>query len=120
MRQQDKRQYHVPDDDDKLVWPRELLDDSVSLAAAYYRIHQHHFAGRAAASTIEALMLGLRERGTAALKEPPVQRRLDALSEAQLHEVCDRLQKLKPEIARAWTAHELVELVELWAAGHGG
>ena len=115
MRQQDKRQYHVPDDDDKLVWPRELLDDSVSLAAAYYRIQQHHFAGRAAASTIEALMLGLRERGTAALK-----RRLDALSEAQLHEVCDRLQKLKPEIARAWTAHELVELVELWAAGHGG
>jgi len=118
--QQNKVPYHAHGDRDKLVWPRELLDDSVSLAAAYYRIHQHHFAGRAAASTIEALMLGLRERGTAALKEPPVQRRLDALSEAQLHEVCDRLQKLKPEIARAWTAHELVELVELWAAGHGG
>jgi len=113
--QQNKVPYHAHGDRDKLVWPRELLDDSVSLAAAYYRIHQHHFAGRAAASTIEALMLGLRERGTAALK-----RRLDALSEAQLHEVCDRLQKLKPEIARAWTAHELVELVELWAAGHGG
>ena len=117
--QQNKVPYHAHGDRDKLVWPRELLDDSVSLAAAYYRIQQHHFAGRAAASTIEALMLGLRERSVAALKEAPVQQRLAALSEPQLHEVCERLQRLKPEIARAWTAGEVVQLVEAWAAGHG-
>jgi hypothetical protein len=95
--QQNKVPYHAHDDRDKLVWPRELLDDSVSLAAAYYRIHQHHFAGRAAASTIEALMLGLRERGVAALKEAPVQQRLNALSPEQLHDVIARLIRLRPQ-----------------------
>jgi hypothetical protein len=66
--------------------------------------------GRAAASTVEALMLGLRERGTAALSEAKVQRRLFELSDQQVIEVGNRLQKLKPEIARAWTAAEVQAL----------
>jgi hypothetical protein len=104
---------------EKLSWLRSLMDDNVTLEHAYHEIHRRHFEGRAAASTVEALMLGLRERGTAALKETPVQRRLEALSESQLHEVCERLQRLKPEIARAWTADEVVTLVEAWAVCHG-
>jgi len=73
---------------------------------------------RAAASTVEALMLGLRERGTPALKELKVRRRLGELSESQLHEVGARLQALKPEIARAWTAADIERLVETWVAHH--
>jgi hypothetical protein len=62
-------------------------------------------------TTIEALMLGLRERGVAALKEPDTQRRLAELSKGQLVEVATRLQKLKPEIARAWTDNEVKTLI---------
>jgi hypothetical protein len=69
---------------------------------------------RAAASTIEALMLGLREHGIAAVQEPKVRPRLAALSEAQVIEVGDRLQRLKPEIARAWTPDEVGALVNAW------
>ena len=72
----------------------------------------------AAASTIEALMFCLRERGTAALKEPTVLRRISELSEPQMHEVCARLQKLKPEIARAWPVNEVEKLVNTWAVYH--
>ena len=43
--------------------------------------------GRAAAATVEALMFCLRVRGTAALKEPKVSRRVSELSEPQMHEV---------------------------------
>ena len=107
---QRKRSYHSCNDDDNLA---------VSLERAYAEIHRHHFKGRAAASTVEALMLGLRQRGTAALKKGPAQSRLGQLSEPQLHEVCARLQKLNPDIARAWTADEVVVLVERWAACHG-
>jgi hypothetical protein len=117
--QQKRDKYHTFDGRDKLTSLRALMDDDVSLERAYSEIHQHHFEGRAAQSTVEALMLGLRERGVAALKEPPVQQRLDALSEPQLHEVCARLQHLDSKSARPWTADEVVRLVELWAACHG-
>jgi len=94
-----------------------LLDDSVSLDGAYAEINtQRH---RAAVSTIEALMLALRERGTAALTEPDVERRLGALSESQLHEVCARLQKLRPEIARPWPDSDVERLIEAWVTYHG-
>jgi hypothetical protein len=73
-------------------------------------------ANRAAASTIEALMLALRERGIAAMQEPKVCARLAQLSEAQLAEVGDRLQRLKPKIARAWTPDEVGALVSAWEA----
>jgi hypothetical protein len=62
-------------------------------------------------ATIEALMLGLRERGVAALNEPDTQRRLADLSKGQLVEVATRLQKLKPEIAQAWTDNEIKTLI---------
>ena len=64
-------------------------------------------------------MLALRERGTAALTEPDVERRLGALSESQLHEVCARLQKLRPEIARPWPDSDVERLIEAWVTYHG-
>lgn len=94
-----------------------MLDDSVSLDGAYAEINTHRH--RAAVSTIEALMLALRERGTAALTEPDVERRLGALSESQLHEVCARLQKLRPEIARPWPDSDVERLIEAWVTYHG-
>jgi hypothetical protein len=76
-------------------------------------------AGRATKSTVEALMLGLRERGVAALQERSVRGCLAQLSEAQLIEVGDRLQRLKPEIARAWSANEVYALIGAWEEAHG-
>jgi hypothetical protein len=70
-------------------------------------------------ATVQALMFGLRERGTKALGEPKVRRRLSELSEQQLHEVCSRLQRLKPEIAGAWAPNEIVILVDSWSDCHG-
>ena len=49
----------------------------------------------APASTVEALMLSLRERGVAALAEDNTLRRLSELSPRQVREVTDRLQKLR-------------------------
>jgi hypothetical protein len=60
--------------------------------------------------TIEALMFSLRERGTKALEEADNKRRLSELSEQQLIEVGNRLQRLKPEIARSWTREEVETL----------
>jgi hypothetical protein len=88
---------------------RRLHKSSVSLERAYTELNRT--PGRAAASTIEALMFGLRERGVAALNEPKVQSRLAALSDVQLLEVATRLQKLKPEIARAWNGDEIETLI---------
>jgi hypothetical protein len=64
----------------------------------------------AAASTIEALMFGLRERGTAALAESKVRLRLADLDDDQLIGVAGRLQRLRPEIARAWSDDEIATL----------
>lgn len=90
---------------------RGLLDDVVTLERANYEIKRHHFQRRAATSTIEALMMGLRERGTAALKEPKVQRRLGELSAEQLREVIARLIKLRPQ-CRAIRDELLLQLEE--------
>ena len=95
---------------DELARLRGLMADDVTLERAWHEIN--HPTDRAAASTVEALMLALRERGTAALTEPDVERRLGALSESQLHEVCARLQKLRPEIARPWPDSDVERLVE--------
>jgi hypothetical protein len=76
--------------------------------------------GRAAASTIEALMYSLRERGIKELSEPDTQRRISELSEEQLHDVGARLQRLKPEIARAWTTEDIEQLVAAWVAHDAG
>src|SRR5262249_10936127 len=66
----------------------------------------------AAASSVEALVLSLRQRGVTALAEPAMQRRLSELSEQQLHTVCNRMQRLKPKIARAWTPEQIIILVD--------
>jgi hypothetical protein len=58
-------------------------------------------------ATVEALMWSLRERGTKALEEPGTMRRLSELSDRQVVEVGNRLQRLRPEIARAWNAAEV-------------
>jgi hypothetical protein len=54
-------------------------------------IHSRWFSGRAAESTLEALMFSLRERGDAALTEPDSRRRLAQLSTAQVRSVIARL-----------------------------
>lgn len=69
--------------------------------------------------TVEALMFSLRERGTRALDEAPTKRRLSELSEEQLHQVCGRLQRLKPHIAPAWPPEQITVLVDAWSSSHG-
>jgi len=61
--------------------------------------------------TVEALMFSLRERGTRALEESDTRRRLFEVNDQQVIEVGDRLQKLKPETAQAWTAEEVKALL---------
>ena len=84
---------------------RDLLKDGTSFLRAYYEINTRRDSG-APQSAVEALMYSLREKGTKALDEPATKRRLSELSDQQVIEVGDRLQKLKPEIARAWSATE--------------
>jgi hypothetical protein len=62
--------------------------------------------------TVEALMWSLRTRGRKALEEPATKRRLSELSDQQAIEVGNRLQKLKPGIARAWTREEVKVLFQ--------
>jgi hypothetical protein len=59
-------------------------------------------------------MFSLRAGG-AALDCPHARRRLAELTEAQLHEVCARLQKIDFNIARAWTPTEVELMVALWS-----
>jgi hypothetical protein len=63
--------------------------------------------------TVEALMYSLRERGTKALEETNTKRRLLDLSEQQVIDVGNRLQQLKPEIARKWTKEEVKTLFQV-------
>jgi hypothetical protein len=68
----------------------------VSLNRAQFEISDQRQSGHAAASTIEALMFSLRERGQAALSEPATYRRLAGLSTAQVREVIARLIAARP------------------------
>jgi hypothetical protein len=90
---------------------RGLLDDDVTLERANYEIKRHHFQGRTATSTVEALMVGLRERGMAAFMDPKVERRLGEMSAEQFREVIARLIKLRPQ-CRAITDELLLQLEE--------
>jgi hypothetical protein len=72
---------------------------------------------RAAASTVEALVYGLRE-GIEKISEGERMRRLSELSEAQLCEVCERLQNFRPDIATPWTAQQVKSLVGIWRRVH--
>lgn len=95
---------------------RRLLDEEFAVERAWSQIKDAR--ARAAASTIEALMFSLRADG-AALACPHARRRLAELTEAQLHEVCARLQKIAPTIARAWAPIEVELLVHVWSDLHG-
>jgi hypothetical protein len=90
-------------EDQTALRARRLLDDSISLDRAYWEFNT--LKDRAAESTVEALMYSLRSGG--ALEEPGTKRRLFELSDSQVIEVGNRLQKLRPEIARAWTTNEV-------------
>jgi hypothetical protein len=116
-READKKQRRKPVDP-HLELLRKLMANDVSLAETWYVLNSARVRGRAAASTVEALMHSLRSRGVKALDEPDSKRRISEISEEQLHEVGGRLQRLKPEIAKAWTAAEIGRLVETWVAHH--
>lgn len=109
-RQADRKFVHERRDTEA-AWRRALIDDNVSIERAYAEINRRD---QAAASTVEALMYSLRERGPSALQEPTTQRRLSEMNETQLREVCERLQKLKPHIARAWSPEETAVLLLTW------
>ena len=79
---------------DELTRLRELMADNVMLERAWHEIKRP--TDRAAASTVEALMLALRERGAAALAEPECQKRLANISTAQMRDVLARLMALRP------------------------
>jgi hypothetical protein len=99
-------------DPERLKRLRDLLKDGTSFSRAYYEINTRRDGG-APQPTLEALMFALR-RGGSALNESSNLRRLGELSEPQLHQVCARLQKFKPHIARAWTQAEIEALVVTW------
>ena len=86
-----------------------LLDPKVSLERAWYELNTRACDGRAAASTVEALMFSLR-RGPDALADPNTLRRLAELNEQQLLAVMARLQKFKPHIAPASTPEQVQAL----------
>jgi hypothetical protein len=91
-----------------------LLDPSTSLERAWNEMSSRAVTeGRAAMSTVEALMFGLREGGVKALDEPATRGRLVQLDDSQALEVAGRLQRLKPEIGPAWSADEVEQLLQL-------
>jgi transposase len=89
---------------------RDLPASQRNLARAYAEKAAHHTQNGAAVSTVEALMFSLRERGEHALDESENRQRLRQLNDKQIVEVGDRLQQLKPEIARPWTTDEVKRL----------
>jgi hypothetical protein len=100
----------------EILRARRLLDEDFSLERAWAEINKG--SSRPASSTVEALVFSLRAGGTA-LACPNARRRLAELTEAQLHEVCARLQKIDSNIARAWTPAEVELLVGIWIDVHG-
>src|SRR5262245_43801047 len=90
---------------------RDLLKDGTSFLRAYYEINTRRDSG-APQSAVEAFMYPPREKGTKTLDEPATKRRLSELSDQQVIEVGNRLQKLRPEIARAWSATEVETLFQ--------
>ena len=103
-------------DNAAILRTRCLLDESFSLERVWFEINEA--SGRAASSTVEALVFSLRAGGTA-LACPHARRRLSGLCEAQLHEVSARLQKFQPNIARPWTPVEVEMLAAIWIDLHG-
>jgi hypothetical protein len=72
--------------------------------------------GRAAPSTVEALIFALRDGLEPLPTNPDRLWRLSELSGEQLCAVCERLQNFKPHIAPAWSPQEVQALVDIWSA----
>jgi hypothetical protein len=100
---------------EEIVRARRLLDDGISLERAYAEINSNRLNGRAADSTVEALMFSLRGRGVRALAEPDTKRRLAELSDEQVIEVGARLRTLEPTIAKPWSVDEVSILMQAQA-----
>ena len=73
---------------------RRLLDDSVSIDRAYREISANRPTPQA---TVEAVMVGVRERGVKALTEPDMLRRLAGCDEAAKAEINRRVAALLRE-----------------------
>ena len=87
-----------------------MINGSTSLERAYHDISRN----RPAPSTlVEALMPSLR-RGVTELIRPDTQRRLSALDKDQLESVCIRVQAFKAEIAPAWSADDVDQIISAW------
>jgi hypothetical protein len=69
--------------------------------------------GQAPAALVEALMYSLR-RGVGEIDKPDTQRRLTAIDQDQLKEVCRRVQNFNPHIATPWSREEAAALVSNW------
>lgn len=83
-----------------------------SLERLWRELNDPHRFGRAAHSTVEAVMHELRTYGIAQLKKPNCQRRLSELSNAQVRKVIERLERLRPKYP-AITDELLLVLAEL-------
>jgi hypothetical protein len=113
----DRRVSVAPYAPEEIARLRPLMDDSVSLDRAWHELNRR--ASGAAASTVEALMFGLRDGLMAVSKNPDRLRRLSELNAEQLRAVCERLQDFKPHIAPAWRPNEVRALIALWSKRHG-
>ena len=80
-----------------------------TLMAHFDRTRRAHGAPQ---RTVEALMYLLHSCGTKVLEESANKRRLSELSDDQVIEVGNRLQRLLPETARAWSAAEVAILFQ--------
>jgi len=104
--------------DPRIARLRKLMADDVSLDHAWRKLNAAKISGRAARSTVEALMFSLRN-GVNALGRPDVLRRLSELSDMQIREVAVRVQRFKPHIAPAWTAENVRVLLAARSKIHG-
>jgi hypothetical protein len=101
---------------ENLPRPRRLMDDNVSLDRAWREPNGR--PSGAAASTVEALMFGLRDGLAALPKNPERLRRLSELNAEQLKVVCRRVQNFNPEIATPWSSDEVAALITKWRELH--
>jgi tRNA A37 N6-isopentenylltransferase MiaA len=90
--------------------PRLMAND-LSLEQAWSELNHQRRRGEAAATTVEALMFGLR-RGVGALKELATRPRLSELNKDQVCEVYRRVQQFKH--APAWTEADADSLLDVW------
>jgi len=93
---------------------RLLAADDISLERSWHELNRG-----AAASTVEALVYGLRQGIEALPKNPNRLRGLSELSEAQLKAVCRRVQSFNPKIATPWSSDEVAALIAKWKELHG-